>query len=103
MVQLKLDKKQVKFIKNNFLTEKQRKSRAIKQSEQTGGVITFPGLDGNLYTLRYTATGVYTNYIEFGEHYNSGIMHKGNNVRSMDKHHKFNHTEYKLHKQIDKK
>ena len=65
--------------------------------------MTFKGLDGNLYTLRYTATGAYTNYIEFGEHYNTGFMHKGNNVRSMDKHHKFNHTEYKLHKQIDKK
>ena len=100
---LKLNKNQVKFIKKNLLTEKQRKSRAIKQFEQTGGNITFKGLDGNLYTLKYTATGAYTNYIEFGEHYNTGFMHKGNNVRSMDKHHKFNHTEYKLHKQIDKK
>tara|TARA_B100000963_G_scaffold252286_1_gene221029 strand:- start:5396 stop:5701 length:306 start_codon:yes stop_codon:yes gene_type:complete len=100
---IKLDKNQVKFIKKNLLTEEQRKSRVIKQFEQTGGNVTFKGLDGNLYTLRYTATGAYTNYIEFGEHYNTGFMHKGNNVRSMDKHHKFNHTEYKLHKQIDKK
>lgn len=100
---LKLNKNQVKFIKKNLLTEKQRKSRAIKQFEQTGGNITFKGLDGNLYTLKYTATGAYTNYIEFGEHYNTGFMHKGNNVRNMDKQNKFNHTEYKLHKQIDKK
>ena len=28
---------------------------------------------------------------------------KGNNVRSMDKHHKFNHSEYKIQKQIDNK
>ena len=35
--------------------------------------------------------------------YNSGKMHKGNNVRSIDKAHKFNHNEYKVHKQIDKK
>jgi hypothetical protein len=98
---IKLNKEQVKYIKKQYLTKPSQKTYC-KKFEQYGGNITFL-VEGVKYVLSYNATGAYTDYIEFGETYNSGIMHKGNNVRSMDKHHKFNHSEYKLHNKIDNK
>ena len=97
-------KQEVKYIKKHFLTEKQRKSRSIKQAEQVGNTfIDFIGLDGKTYKLIYrTPTKTYTNYVDFKEIYNTGIMHKGNNVRVQDKYNKVNHAENNLIKKIDK-
>lgn len=99
-----INKQEVKYIKKHFLSEKQRKSRSIKQAEQVGNTfITFPGLDGKTYKLIYrTPTKTYTNYMDFKEIYNTGIMHKGNNVRVQDKYGKINYTELNLHNKIDK-
>jgi|TARA_A100001015_G_scaffold14356_1_gene16782 hypothetical protein len=102
MDKLKLYKLEVRNLKKYVIKPSKEDKTRIKKLEQQGGKISF-NVNEKEYILEYTATGVYTNYIEFREHYNTGFMHKGNNVRSMDKHHKFNHTEYKLHKQIDKK
>ena len=99
-----INKQEVKYIKKYFLTEKQRKSRSIKQAEQVGNTqIDFIGLDGKTYKLIYrTPTKTYTNYVDFKEIYNTGIMHKGNNVRVQDKYNKVNHAENNLIKKIDK-
>jgi|TARA_B110000467_G_scaffold93028_1_gene84033 hypothetical protein len=99
-----INKQEVKYIKKYFLSEKQRKSRSIKQAEQVGNTqIDFIGLDGKTYKLIYrTPTKTYTNYVDFKEIYNTGIMHKGNNVRVQDKYGKVNHAENNLIKKIDK-
>ena len=45
-----INKQEVKYIKKYFLSEKQRKSRSIKQAEQVGNTqIDFIGLDGKTY------------------------------------------------------
>ena len=97
----KLTKLEIREIKRLYLQKPTQKT-LCKKCEQYGGNVTFQ-VEGKNYTLSYRPTGAYTNFIDFKMKYNSGIMHKGNNVRSMDKHHKFNHNEYKLHKKIDKK
>ena len=99
-----INKQEVKYIKKYFLSEKQRKSRSIKQAEQVGNTqIDFPGLDGKTYKLIYrTPTKTYTNYVDFKEIYNTGTMHKGNNVRIQDKYGKVNHAENNLIKKVDK-
>ena len=45
----------------------------------------------------------YTDFVESKHSHNTGTLHKGNNSRNMDKWNKFNHEEYKTHKNIDKK
>ena len=99
-----INKQEVKYIKKHFLSEVQRKSRSIKQAEQIGNTfIEFKGLDGKTYKLIYrTPTKTYTNYMDFKEIYNTGTMHKGNNVRVQDKYGKVNHTENNLIVNIDK-
>ena len=97
----KLSKLEVREIKKRYLQRPAQKTYC-KKCEQYGGDIKFK-VDGETFVLSYKPTGAYTNYVEFKMKYNSGKMHKGNNVRSVDKAHKFNHNEYKIHKQIDKK
>ena len=95
-----LDKKELLELKRNYFSDNQK--TLCKKFEQYGGDIKFK-VDEETFVLSYKPTGAYTNYVESKMKYNSGTMHKGNNVRSMDKFNKFNHNEYKVHKSIDKK
>ena len=97
----KLSKLEIREIKKKYLQLPNQKT-LCKKCEQYGGDIKFQ-VEDKTYILSYKPTGVYTDYVEIKLKYNSGIMHKGNNVRNMDKFHKFNHNEYKTHKNIDTK
>jgi|TARA_B100001094_G_scaffold253785_1_gene252326 hypothetical protein len=95
-----LDKKELLELKRNYFSSTQK--TLCKKFEQTGGSFTFK-VDDSKFVFKHDGSKAYTDFEESKLKYNSGIMHKGNNVRSMDKHHKFNHNEYKVHKSIDKK
>ena len=95
-----IDKKTLLYLKINHFTPKQK--TLCKKFEQKSGQFYFI-VEDKKYLFKHDGSKAYSNFIESNLKYNTGIMHKGNNVRSMDKHHKFNHTEYKTHKQIDKK
>ena len=95
-----LDKKELIELKRKYFTPAQK--TLCKKFEQCGGEFIF-NINEKKYILRYKSSKAYTNYIESKQKYNTGILHKGNQVRNMDKYHKFNHEEYKLHKKIDKK
>jgi len=98
----KITKENATFIKKNYLTEKQRKGRHIKQCEQTGGDIDFK-VDDKIYTLSYKATGVYTDFKFNSMSHRGGIMNRGAGPLKQDKYNKINHTENNLIKKIDKK
>ena len=95
-----LDKKELLELKRNYFNPVQK--TLCKKFEQTSGQFDFI-VNGKKYLFKHDGSKAYTDFEESKLKYNSGTMHKGNNVRSMDKHHKFNHNEYKVHKSIDKK
>mgnify|MGYP003994097699 FL=1 len=99
-----LSKEEVTFVKKNYLTEKQRKGRHIKQCEQVGGDILFKGLDGEEYTLRYKQSKAYTDYV-FSKlkHRDVGVMNRGAGPLVQDKYGKINYKEENTIKQLDKK
>ena len=95
----KLDKKQLLFLKKNYFTSKQK--TLCKKFEQTGGTFIFI-IDGKKYKLSYKQSRAYTDYLFESTRNNTGIMHKGNNVRIQDRYGKVNYTENNLIKKIDK-
>ena len=95
-----ISQKELLNLKRNYFTPPQK--TLCKKFEQTSGQFDFI-VNGKKYLFKHDGSKAYTNFTESKMKYNSGIMHKGNNVRSMDKHHKFNHSEYKIQKQIDNK
>ena len=95
----KLDKKQLLFLKKNYFTSKQK--TLCKKFEQTGGAFSFI-IDGKKYKLSYKQSRAYTDYLFESTKNNTGIMHKGNNVRIQDRYGKVNYTENNLIKKIDK-
>tara|TARA_Y100000389_G_C16982350_1_gene280929 strand:- start:113 stop:415 length:303 start_codon:yes stop_codon:yes gene_type:complete len=95
-----LDKKELLELKRNYFTPAQK--TLCKKFEQNSGQFDFI-VNGKKYLFKHDGSKAHTDFEESKLKYNSGTMHKGNNVRSMDKHHKFNHNEYKVHKSIDKK
>ena len=58
--------------------------------------------DGKKYKLSYKQSRAYTDYLFESTKNNTGIMHKGNNVRIQDRYGKVNYTENNLIKKIDK-
>ena len=95
----KLEKKQLLFLKNNIFTPEQK--TLCKKFEQYGGVFSFK-VDNKKYKISYKQSKAYTNFLFESTKNNTGIMHKGNNVRIQDKYGKVNHTENNLIRQIDK-
>ena len=95
----KLEQKQLLFLKKNYFSSKQK--TLCKKFEQYGGTFSFI-VDNQKYKLSYKQSKAYTDFIFESTKNNTGIMHKGNNVRTQDKYGKVNHTENNLIKQIDK-
>ena len=95
----KLDQKQLLFLKKNYFTSKQK--TLCKKFEQTGGTFSFI-IDGQKYKLSYKQSKAYTDFLFESTKNNTGIMHKGNNVRIQDRYGKVNYTENNLIKKIDK-
>tara|TARA_Y100000389_G_C17098867_1_gene334892 strand:- start:259 stop:558 length:300 start_codon:yes stop_codon:yes gene_type:complete len=95
----KLEQKQLQFLKKNHFTPEQK--TYCKKFEQYGGNFSFK-VNNKKYKLIYKQSKAYTNFIFESQKYNTGIMHKGNNVRIQDKYGKVNHAENNLIKQIDK-
>ncbi len=95
----KLEQKQLLFLKKNYFSPKQK--TLCKKFEQYGGTFSFI-VDNQKYKLSYKQSKAYTDFIFESTKNNTGIMHKGNNVRIQDKYGKVNHAENNLIKQIDK-
>ena len=96
----KINQKQLLFLKKNYLNSHQK--TLCKKFEQYGGEFSFKVNNKN-YKLIYRQSKAYTNYLFESQKNNTGIMHKGNNVRIQDKYGKVNYTEENLIKKIDKK
>jgi hypothetical protein len=96
-----LSKLEIRDIKKRYLQRPHQKT-LCKKCEQYGGNVVFL-VEDKKYTLSYLPTGAYTDFVESKHSHNTGTLHKGNNSRNMDKWNKFNHEEYKTHKNIDKK
>ena len=94
-----LNQKQLLFLKKNYFSSKQK--TLCKKLEQYGGTFSFI-VDNQKYKLSYNQSKAYTDFLFESTKNNTGIMHKGNNVRIQDKYNKINHTENNLIKRIDK-
>ena len=95
----KLDQKQLLFLKKNYFTSTQK--TLCKKFEQTGGVFSFI-VDNQKFKLSYKQSKAYTDFLFESTKNNTGVMHKGNNVRLQDKYGKVNHAENNLIRKIDK-
>ena len=95
----KLEQKQFLFLKKNYFTSKQK--TLCKKFEQYGGTFSFI-VDNQEYKLSYKQSKAYTDFLFESTKNNTGIMHKGNNIRVQDKYGKINHTENNLINKIDK-
>ena len=95
----KLEQKQLLFLKNTIFTPKQK--TLCKKFEQYGGTFSFI-VDNQKYKLSYKQSKAYTDFLFESIKNNTGIMHKGNNVRIQDKYGKINYAEENLIKKIDK-
>ena len=91
---MRISKLELRVMKRSFTPA--NKTRCKKLEQQGGNMnIVYEGKD---YTLVYDkAREVITLNAN-----NTGIMHKGNNVRSMDKWNKINYEENKVIDQIDR-
>lgn len=94
-----INKKQLSYLKKNYL--KPSTLTHIKKLEQQNGTITFQ-VNSITYTLHFKNSKTQTNFIFNNTKHNTGIMHKGNNIRVQDKYNKINHTENNLINKIDK-
>jgi hypothetical protein len=92
-----IDKKQLTELKRSFTPTQKT---LCKKFEQYGGTFMFER-DGDKFRITFGATGVYTDFMFKKQKYNTGRLHKGSQVRTMDKWNKFNHEEYKVLKTID--
>jgi hypothetical protein len=96
-----LTKKELLELKRNYFTPTQK--TLCKKFEQTGGQFTFKVINDVKFMFRHDGSKAYTDFEESKLRYNSGFLHKGNNVRKMDRYHKFNHNEYHMIKNLDAK
>jgi len=95
----KLEQKQLLFLKKNYFTSVQK--TLCKKFEQYGGEFNFK-VENKPFKIIFKQSKAYTNFLFESIKNNTGIMHKGNNVRVQDKYGKINYTELNLHNRIDK-
>jgi hypothetical protein len=99
-IMLQLNQKQLLYLKKNYFNLNQK--TLCKKFEQYGGEFTFT-VDNQKYKLSYNQSKAYTDFLFESIKNNTGIMHKGNNIRVQDKYGKINHTENNLIRKIDKR
>ena len=96
----KLEQKQLLFLKKNYFTSAQK--TLCKKFEQYGGEFTFK-VENKPFKIIFKQSKAYTNFLFESIKNNTGVMHKGNNVRVQDKYGKINYKEENTIKQLDKK